>query len=73
MFGFLDWLVDFLSKVGMIVLNFIDSLLNLGLILQQAVTIPPLIVGFMPGLIGASVTAVFSIGLIKLLLGWGNT
>lgn len=72
MFDFFTWIIDFFEKIFMLISNFIDSLLQLGLILQQAVLIPPLLLGFVPGLIGASIGAVASIGVIKLLLGWGN-
>ena len=73
MLGFLDWIVSFFETLLLLVTNLIDSLLTLLSVLVQAITLPPILIGFVPGIIGASISAVVAIGVAKLLLGWGNT
>ncbi len=52
--------------------NMISGLITAISVLLSAVTLPPFLVGFVPGIIGTSILVVGSIGVIKLIVGWGN-
>lgn len=52
--------------------NMISGLITAISVLLSAVTLPPTLLGFVPGIIGTSILVVGSIGVIKLIVGWGN-
>lgn len=73
MLGFLDWLVQFLEMLWTYLVNFIESLILFLSLINVALPLPVYLTGFVPSIIGASISAVVAIGVAKLLLGWGNT
>lgn len=52
--------------------NMISGLITAISVLLSAVTLPPMLVGFVPSVISTSILVVGSIGVIKLIVGWGN-
>lgn len=70
--GFLDWIVNFFQALWMFIENLISSITTLLYVLYQSLTLPPILIGYVPAIIGASISAVVGIGVAKLLLGWGN-
>lgn len=72
MFNFFSSIIDFFSMVWNFVSNMISGLITAISVLLSAVTLPPLLVGFVPSVISTSILVVGSIGVIKLIVGWGN-
>lgn len=73
MFKFFDSLMDFIFTIWNLVVNTISSLINAIVVVTQATTVPLQLVSYVPAVIGASITLVVAIGVIKLVLGWGNS
>lgn len=73
MFKFFDSLMDFIFTIWNLVVNTISSLINAIVVVTQATTVPLQLISYVPAVIGASITLVVAIGVIKLVLGWGNS
>ena len=73
MFKFFDSLMDFIFTLWNLVVNTISSLINAIVVVTQATTVPLQLISYVPAVIGASITLVVAIGVIKLVLGWGNS
>lgn len=73
MFKFFDSLMDFIFTIWNLVVNTISSLINAIVVVTQATTVPLRLISYVPAVIGASITLVVAIGVIKLVLGWGNS
>ena len=73
MFKFFDSLMDFIFTIWNLVVNSISSLINAIVVVTQATTVPLQLISYVPAVIGASITLVVGIGVIKLVLGWGNS
>ncbi len=73
MFKFFDSFMDFVTTIWNLVVNTISSLINAIVIVTQASTVPLQLLAYVPSVIGASITLVVAIGIVKLLLGWGNS
>lgn len=71
--GFFDIIVDFFEVLFSMINNFVSSVLMLTNILQNVIQLPGMLLTLLPAALGASVLAVISIGIVKLLLGWGNS
>lgn len=72
MFKFFDSFMDFITTIWNLVVNTISSLINAVVIVTQATSVPVQLLSYVPAVIGASITLVVGIGVIKLLVGWGN-
>lgn len=71
-----DWLAeigDMLSTIFHYFLNFITSMVQAVALLTSAVGFPVQIIGWMPMIVGTSITIVVAIAVVKLLVGWGNS
>lgn len=73
MLGFLDWIVNLIETLFSFLINTIESLITFLLVLNDSLQLPFMLIGFAPAIIGASISAVVAIGVVKLILGWGNT
>ena len=73
MFKFFDSLMDFIFTIWNLVVNTISSLINAIVVVTQATRVPLRLISYVPAVIGASITLVVAIGVIKLVLGWGNS
>lgn len=71
--NFFDAIGDFFLNIIYFIGNIINSLLNAVLFLAYAPGIVTYLVGFVPSIIGTSLLLVLSIGVVKLVLGWGNS
>lgn len=65
--------MDFIFTIWNLVVNSISSLINAIVVVTQATTVPLQLISYVPAVIGASITLVVAIGVIKLVLGWGNS
>lgn len=72
MFNFFSSIIDFFSMVWNFISNLISGLITAISVLLSAVTLPPFLVGFVPSVISTSLLVVGSIGVLKLIVGWGN-
>lgn len=64
---------EFFDQIGMFITNVVSSLLNAVLLIGNLPSFMEVLIGFVPPIIGASLTAVLAIGIVKLVLGWGNS
>lgn len=71
--NFFDAIVEFFSALWMMIQNIVTGTLTILQILPSVVGLPFALAPFVPALIYASVGIVVSIGVIKLILGWGNS
>lgn len=72
MLNFFEYIIYFFELVCSMIVNFTTNMVLAIGIVQQSVVSVGQIVGLFPGLIGISIGLVLSVGVIKLLLGWGN-
>ena len=70
--AFFDSITSFLSMIGSMITNMVSSLFTGLQILLSVQTIPGLITPIVPAIVGSCIWIVFGIGIVKLLLGWGN-
>lgn len=69
---FFNAVIDFFDMIWNFLSNLVSGLVTAFSVLSSALTLPPVLVGFVPGIIGTSILVVGSIGVIKLIVGWGN-
>lgn len=55
------------------IINLVTGLTNAILIVTSATSLPLKLLAFVPSFIGASITIVLAVGIVKLILGWGNS
>lgn len=72
MFSFFSTVVDFFAMIWDFVSNLLSSMVTAMEVLLKAVTLPPMLVGFVPSIIASSMLIVGSVGMVKLIVGWGN-
>ena len=72
MFNFFSSVVEFFSVVWNFISNIISSTITAFSVIYSSLVIPQALRGFVPAFIGASIFIVSGIGIIKLILGWGN-
>lgn len=70
--NFFDSVINFFELLWDFITNLISGILTLLQILVGAVTIPPMLIPLVPGVIGSCIIAVAAIGVAKLIAGWGN-
>lgn len=73
MFKMFESFWDFIVTIWNLVTNMLSSLVNAILIITQSVSVPLQLLSYVPAVIGSAITIVVSIGVIKLLIGWGNS
>ena len=71
--NFFDAIVEFFSALWMMIQNIVTGTLTILQILPSVVGLPFALAPFVSSLIYASIGIVVSIGIIKLILGWGNS
>ena len=69
MFNFFSSIFDFFFTVWNFVSNMLSGLVTAISVLLSAVTLPPMLLGFVPSVISTSILVVGSIGVIKLIAG----
>ena len=72
MFEFFTWVADIFEVIFGIISNFFGSLIALLEVVWSFMTLPGTLTGMLPPIIYVSFSIVFSIAIIKLILGWGN-
>lgn len=72
MFSFFSTVVDFFAMIWDFVSNLLSGMVTAMEVLLKAVALPPLLVGFVPSIIASSMLIVGSVGMVKLIVGWGN-
>lgn len=73
MMNFFNTIIDFFQNFFLFLGNVINSTLNAVLLIGNLPTFLLYLVGFVPPVIGASISVVLAVGVVKLLLGWGNS
>lgn len=73
MLNFFDMIADFFSFLLQFILNIISGTINAIQIVSSALSVPFQLTGLVSGIIGASIFLVVGLGVVKLLLGWGNS
>lgn len=72
MMNFFNAILDFLQNAFLFLGNIINSTLNAVLLIGNLPTFITVLIGFVPPALGASLTVVLAVGIVKLVLGWGN-
>lgn len=73
MLDFFDWIVAFFENIGQIVYNAVENLIHMLGVLLSLQGVTSVIGNFSPWFLTTSAFIVVSIGVIKLILGWGNS
>ena len=73
MLNFFDMIADFFTSLWQFILNIISGTINAIQIVSSALSVPFQLTGLVNGIIGASIFLVVGLGVVKLLLGWGNS
>lgn len=71
--GFFDTIISYIEQAWSFVSNLLTSLITLFTTIAGAVTLPAVLVGYMPEFLGACILAVGAIGIIKLVVGRDNS
>ncbi len=69
---FIESLSNFIKAIWEFVTNFIQSLVIAYQVLQTSVTFSGILSGVVFGILGSCIVIVIAVGVIKLLVGWGN-
>lgn len=69
MLNFFDWVVDTVNLLLDFLWNIIDSIITLFSAIVGAVTLPPILMGLIPGVIGSCMITVVAIAVAKLIAG----
>lgn len=73
MSNFFNALLDGLKMIVQFITNTVSSLLNASLLIANLPSFCATLIGQVPAILGASITMVLAIGVVKLILGWGNS
>lgn len=71
--SFFETIIQFFEAIFQFIENIV---LNTIAMIQFVIVLPSVsttIIGYVPGIISTSIVIVLAIGIIKLLLGWGNS
>lgn len=71
--NFFKAISEALDMIGMFLTNVLGSLLNATLLIANLPSFTATLIGQVPAIIGASISIVLAIGVVKLVLGWGNS
>lgn len=69
MFDFFSSVAGYISVFFDYFLSLINSFAQAVVLLASAVSLPQSIVGYMPGVVGASMLCIVSVGVIKFIIG----
>lgn len=69
MLDFFDSVIEYIKLAFELLGNFLSGIISLLDMAQTAVVLPVVLQHFMPGVIGASIVAVVSCGVIKFIVG----
>lgn len=69
---FFSSIFEFFSAIWNVLLNVFNSMGTLFTILMNVITVPNLLVGVLPAFIYTSMLIVIGVGVVKVILGWGN-
>lgn len=72
MLNFFDYIVNFFNLIFSMIQGFIQNTLSVILITQNSLIAVSELFSIFNGFIGVSIGLVLCVGVIKLLLGWGN-
>lgn len=72
MLQFFESITDFLASAWQMITNFFSSLITAIDIVSQAALMPPMLLAYVPAFIGSCIAMVLAVGVIKLIVGWGN-
>lgn len=72
MFKFFGFLENLFNTLWELITNLVTGLINAVIIVQQSVSLPLSILPYVPSFIFTSISIVVAIGIIKLIIGWGN-
>lgn len=73
MFNFFTSFWDALSTLWQMLMNFFSGIIVMFQVVIASLSLPQYFIMLVPSFIGASVLIVLSIGVVKLILGWGNS
>ena len=73
MSNFFKAIADGLTMIVQFITNMVSSLLNATLLIANLPSFTTTLIGQVPAIIGASISIVLAIGVVKLVLGWGNS
>lgn len=71
--NFFKAIQEFFDMIGMFITNVVSSLLNATMLIANLPSFCASLIGQVPAIIGASISMVLAIGVVKLILGWGNS
>lgn len=71
--NFFKAIAEGLEMIGMFLTNIVSSLLNATLLIANLPSFTATLIGQVPAIIGASISIVLAVGVVKLVLGWGNS
>ena len=69
MFNFFQTIINYIETIWGFVVNFISSLFTLIQTLLTVTKLPPLLIGYVPSFIAASVMVITSLAVLKVVLG----
>lgn len=72
MLNFFGSIVDFFQSIWSFLTNLVSSLLTALTLLQQLPLFTTSLLGLVPGVLGSCIAVVVAIGIVKLIVGWGN-
>lgn len=73
MFKFFDWIVNVFSTLFQMLTNIVTGMYNAIVIVSQSMSLAYVLIPYIPSFIATSIYIVVAIGIIKLILGWGNS
>lgn len=73
MSNFFSALVEGVRMIVLFVGNMVSSLLNATMLIANLPGFTATLLGQVPAIVGASISMVLAIGIVKLILGWGNS
>lgn len=73
MTNFFSALLEGIKMIVQFITNMVSSLLNATMLIANLPSFCATLIGQVPAIIGASITMVLAIGVVKLVLGWGNS
>jgi hypothetical protein len=71
--NFFSTLIESINMILLFIGNMVNSLLNATSLIANLPGFCATLIGQVPAIIGASITIVLAIGVVKLVLGWGNS
>lgn len=73
MSNFFKAIAEGFTLIVQFITNMVSSLLNATLLIAHLPSFTTTLIGQVPAIIGASISIVLGIGVVKLVLGWGNS